>query len=472
MKTVLESTVVNNLCIGCGICASVCPVRHLRMELNQYGEYNPVLDTPCLSESCQICKSVCPNIPVTSDMQEVVTEDELAAEWYGVIPDIQHNSVTGYHYCSFVGHVTDHDRRIESASGGLLTWTLEQLLLQKKVDHLICVESRADEQPLFGFTVCSSVEELRRCTRSCYYPVEASQIIRYIMENDSRYAMVALPCVAKAVRLAQRMSPRLKERLRYVLGLTCGQGKSVFFVEAVCSLGGGKPHDMKIVHFRTKDKLRPAFDFGIQFQCVDQSGNTTDRNIFFTQGVNSLYIDRHFTLNGCDYCDDIFSECADASFMDAWLPEYSQDWRGSSIVICRTPEIADLFRQGQHISCKVISIKMVIRSQVGNCNLKRNIAPYRLGLATIKGKVVPYRRIKPSLQSGSFLGKIQARIAMRISQDSREKWITSANDYRKYKKIMFPLFGRLRFMRFGYDFLLALASKIKNVKENNNRFFT
>lgn len=30
----------------------------------------------------------------------------------------------------------------------------------------------------------------------------------------------------------------------------------------------------------------------------------------------------------CNYCDDVFAECADVTCMDAWLPEYSQDHRG------------------------------------------------------------------------------------------------------------------------------------------------
>lgn len=40
---VIDKVVHKSLCIGCGVCAGLCPNHALRMEFNAYGELNPVI---------------------------------------------------------------------------------------------------------------------------------------------------------------------------------------------------------------------------------------------------------------------------------------------------------------------------------------------------------------------------------------------------------------------------------------------
>jgi len=52
--TVITNTVKHDLCIGCGLCAALCPQDILAMQWNRYGEYNPVEVSPCTTE-CGLC---------------------------------------------------------------------------------------------------------------------------------------------------------------------------------------------------------------------------------------------------------------------------------------------------------------------------------------------------------------------------------------------------------------------------------
>jgi len=47
-------------------------------------------------------------------------------------------------------------------------------------------------------------------------------------------------------------------------------------------------------------------------------------------------------LNACRFCDDIFAELADATFMDAWLPEYVKSEFGTTLAVSRRAALSDL----------------------------------------------------------------------------------------------------------------------------------
>jgi ferredoxin len=94
---VIEIIVQNNLCIGCGVCAAVCPSNVLKMEFNKYGEYNPVQSSGCL-EKCNSYLKVCPFY----DHNE--NEDSLAKEIFGDIELIRHRSEIGYYLDSYVDY--------------------------------------------------------------------------------------------------------------------------------------------------------------------------------------------------------------------------------------------------------------------------------------------------------------------------------------------------------------------------------
>ena len=359
---VIQKVVANSWCVGCGICAAVCPKKRLEIHWNERGEYNPVEVAGCLdcSEACSLCYQVCPA------HRKLMNETEIGRQWYGAVEDIQHTDETGYFRSSYVGYSKDH--RPIAASGGMATWVLENLLISNAVDAVLAVGRTNNPDKLFEFKVCRTVEELRSCARSSYYPVETSQVIQHILSNDGRYAIIGLPCVCKAIRLAQGKLPKLKKRIKFVLGLTCGHQSSKFFAEYICALGGGNPHELKEIIFRTKDFSQPASNLAINFRSGDGC-DEVKKQVLWGDGVNTAYLNGYFQLPGCFNCDDVFAECADACFMDAWLPEYAKDPKGTSLLLVRRLEIDALLVGLPEI--QPIDINQIRKSQINVIKRKR-----------------------------------------------------------------------------------------------------
>ena len=159
-----------------------------------------------------------------------------------------------------------------SASGGLATWMLTALLKSGQVSHVISVGPDEHAPTLFSFRVCKSIEEIHACSGSCYQPVELSKVLRYVIDNDGRYAITVLPCMAKALRLAIRVNSRLSRRLVCIIGLTCGQVKSRHFVDYIAERFAERP-DPTAIQFRIKRPGRPATDYAYRFVYRDGISN-------------------------------------------------------------------------------------------------------------------------------------------------------------------------------------------------------
>jgi coenzyme F420-reducing hydrogenase beta subunit len=382
-RNIIE-TVNHDLCIGCGVCAAVCPDSILEMRFNQFGEYNPIETADCTKE-CGLCQKVCP----FSD--GIPNEDEIGRLLFGEIPGIQHRPETGYFLDTFVGHSRIDGHREHGSSGGLATWLLQTLLEEGTVDAVVCVTSNPDPEKLFRFAVFTTAAEVRAASGSAYYPIELSEVLRFIIDHPGRYAVIGLPCFVKAIRLAQLRNRNLRERIIVVIGLVCGQLKSRGFTAYLAALAGLESAPEKI-YFRGKDPTQPAGNFYFSFW--DRDGE--ECRLYWSEGASEAWGNRWFTPIACNYCDDIFAECADVTFMDAWLPEYSNDPSGTSMVIVRSQLTAQLIDKGicqGTIDVRKISESEVVRSQSGVVAVKRNRLQYRLYRAKRREDPVPPKRV-------------------------------------------------------------------------------
>ena len=405
-RNVVSEVVTKDLCIGCGVCAGICPAKNLQMGWNEFGEYNPQENGTCL-ENCSLCLEVCPFAKSNKN------EDELGKMLFGAIPGIKHTKETGYYLSSFVGFSRNRDI---GASGGIASFLLEELLDKGLVDRVISVAPTGDSGTLFKFKVIDDPEEVRQTAGSAYYPAHLSDVLGYIKENPGRYAVTALPCLAKALRLAAERQPLLQERIRFILGLVCGQLKSSFYTRYISHLAG-VDEPIRKCYYRTKEPDQPASNY--TFTCEGVSGKAG--RIRWNEGVSRVWTSRCFTPIACKFCDDVFAEVADVVFMDAWLPEYSKDPEGNSLVIVRNPEILSLLEEtiGEGASLEHISIEDIIRSQSGVVRIKRQDLAYRLQKALTQKKKLPNKRVEPSRLTMAPFRRIEIDILDRIQHATR-----------------------------------------------------
>lgn len=433
---VISTIVKNDLCIGCGVCAAICPDSVLQMKFNPFGEYNPFKDKECVKE-CGLCLKVCP----FSDGND--NEDTLGNTLYGTVPGVFHNRETGYYLDCFAGYAPD--KRSLGSSGGMATWLLSALLKNGIVDYVVAVIPNDDPDQLFKFTIFNDAQSVLGASGSAYYPVELSGVLREIINNPGRYAIIGLPCFIKAIRLASRKNKRLNERITVTLGLVCGQLKSKQYTEYLAALSGIIP-PLVHVHYRGKSPEEPASNY--YFSCKNNEGDSG--KIFWTGGVAEAWTNRWFTPNACNYCDDIFAECADVTFMDAWLPEYSKDFSGTSLVLVRSPRLQTLISEGcrsKEIISETISVMKAIESQAGGIAEKHSDISYRLFASLKKGAVTPQKRIEPSGNAG-ILQKKKIMLKDQMREVSRNFWAEQSDkgshDLKKFKERMNSSLNQLK----------------------------
>jgi coenzyme F420 hydrogenase subunit beta len=379
---ILETVVQHGYCCNCGMCAAVCPRHQLRMVETEYGEYHPSACGSC-AESCRLCLQVC---PFSNEHGE--DEDSLGKERFGSDPACVHYDTMGWVRNTFVGGVAEEAKRLGAASGGLATEVLCRLLRTKQIDAAIVLQPIA-ERPWFRDVVADNELQLLASRGSVYHVAPFDQAISEVLTRpEQTYAVVALPCAAKALRLAQKNIPALRRRIRYVLGLACSSHRSLFFADFMTALMG---RCRGVLRYRSKRYSRNGLDFRTELETDNSIRSVRMLGLFGYAWVNEVGI-----LRSCLFCDDIFAEAADATFMDAWLPEYDADRRGTSLVISRNAELsgllAMLFETGECEGGR-ITPEQVERSQCGTVKRRRDLMADRCRLAAATVGYVPTKRL-------------------------------------------------------------------------------
>ena len=226
--------------------------------------------------------------------------------------------------------------------------------------------------------------------------------------------------------------------MKFLLGLTCSQNKSKFFSEYTCALGGGDPYNLNRIDFKIKNSKRPANESDVRF--VSNLGTENECSSLVKMWDLS-WNDRNFTPNPCNFCTDTYNELADATFMDAWLPDYNKDYRGHNIVLVRDRTLSNLISQGKedgNLEICDLSINRVIESQKGVVHSKRNLTPERARLAIRAGYRVPRTREPILSQRLPYSERLLCKATYLNSLKSREEWVPCDKDIRRYQKAMAP----------------------------------
>lgn len=372
-KNVIDSVAKQGFCIGCGMCAGICPNHNLRMDFDKLGEYKPIQIGEC-PDKCGICIHICPRATENEDEDE----NTLAQYRFGGIPGIHHNPATGYYLKSYTGFCRDDILRSKAASGGLTTLFLEQLLSDGEIDGVICVKPGSNPDKLFEFFIAKTLGELWLAAGSAYYPVEFSRIIRKILKDKGTYAIVGLPCFMTALSLAQQKIPKLEKRIKYKIGLVCGALPNKSYFEAIIRKMDIVKESVKIVKFRDKSVF-PNRLKGIKILADDGNSYHTNNTLEGKVNRSSLFIP-----TACMFCDDVFAETADITFMDAWLPAHRTEHLGTTMVLVREPrsmKIIERIKSEGKADIKATDINHIMMSQKPRLTNKRDYLHYRLSLA-------------------------------------------------------------------------------------------
>lgn len=452
MKYTEELNIIKEkYCIGCGVCTVD---EHCKIVFDSFGKYK--LDSSIKTDaSAKKALNICPFSSAADN------ENQLSKEFLNNKLLLDKN-VIGQYLNNYVGHVKDEGLRLNSSSGGITTWLLLKLLKNNIVTHVVHVGENSNQGRLFNYVISSDENGIIASASSKYYPVEMSSVLNFIKNTEGRFAVVALPCFAKGLRLLQKTNDVYRDRIKYIISPICGHLKTANYSKFLAWQKGISPETLTGINFRKKISSAPASQYGTEFEIKkdDSITNITTPNKTFKMGTDWGH--GMFKYPACDYCDDIVGEVADISIGDAWLAEYIKDYKGTSVVTVRNSALNSILKIGikeNELDLKSVTTEIVRKSQEGGIRHKRQDLQYRLFLKDQQNEWYPPKRVQPSSDSIDSKRKKTVLQRLKISEYSHSLFIEAVKMnnlnfffYKMtpflddYKKINMTRFAYLKFL--------------------------
>jgi coenzyme F420-reducing hydrogenase beta subunit len=296
---------------------------------------------------------------------------------------------------------------------------------------------------LFEYQVSHTVDDVRSGAKSRYYPCDFSSVLQHIDRTPGRYALVALPCFSKAVRLLAAQNQTIAERLRFVVALVCGHMKSTGYARMYAWQAGVMPEDLRYIDFRHKGPGETARQYFIKVvgdRDGEQVETLTDNKAFFGTDWGHGF----FKYKACDYCDDVLGETADVSIGDAWLPKYVQDPGGTNVIVSRNRDIDDLLASavaGGRLRLERLRTEDVVQSQEAGLRHRHDGLAYRLLLKDRRGLWRPPKRIAPRAWHLTLQYRLLFRLREIMRDESHRAFLAAVErrDFSVFVRRMRPL---------------------------------
>ncbi|KUG58193.1 coenzyme F420 hydrogenase/dehydrogenase beta subunit N-terminal domain-containing protein [Nesterenkonia jeotgali] len=425
------SVLKSDFTTGSGVLTAVSD--RVSIGLNEYGQYEYRLPNNLSKRELDMLYRL--------DSLRNADEDRIGGQLYGSQDGIDYDSILGYFSDLYCGYVEEGNYRANATSGGLATWLLVQLLEEGLVDGVVCVGESEKSGILYEYKVLKTADEIRAHAKSRYYPMELSEVLEFIAKNEGKYAIVGIPSFISDIRRLQEVDTVFAERICFVIALLCGHQKTAKYGEAIALEAGFSRDEIDAIDFRFKIEDGRANDYVTE---IVGRKNGERRRVIRSPGDNYVHNwgAGMFKANFSDYVDDCFGETADVSLGDAWLPKYSADGRGTSVVVVRNPEIRRLIRRGLNegrLVLDAVDSQTVKSSQTGMIRQYRGEINYRLFRAGQKGIHIQ-KRITPSRDISRLRRRVQD-LRMEIALKSKVYFLEAENrnDWSYFERKMAPL---------------------------------
>ena len=338
MENTVNKTVQADLCCGCGICKGICPKNCISWD-RKNGLYVPQIDAQqCVN--CGLCAAVCPGLE--HHYHAAATAEE---------------TVTGPVLASYNAWSKDPDLRHVSASGGVVSAIIHELMTAGSYDGAFCLDSYDYRQQLK--TRLYTAEEVAACwsqsnaPKSRYLPASHENAIAYMKQNrNARLILVGTSCAIRGLQAAvQKLN--LKREQYLFIGLFCDKVFNYnvlsYWQDQYCN-----GNALTALHFKNKE-----------------SGGWPGDMKFFPDGKTPFYVplnDRakakaYFMPERCLYCVDKLNVCADISLGDNYTGKDDSPL-GSNSVIIRTQAGANAWAMAKDkLEFRDISIADIQKAQ-------------------------------------------------------------------------------------------------------------
>lgn len=404
---------------------------NLGIRMNKYGLYEEFL----IDERKDISELALKVSPIFNSFDN---ESSLSNNLYSGLDGINFDKRIGYYQALYAGHVLEDDYRENSSSGGIGSWIFKELLENNLIDYVVHVKESDDPKIMFKYGISSTIEEIKKGAKTKYYPVELSEVLKIIMNNEGRYAVIGIPSFIYSIRLLMKYNEIANKRIKYTVGLICGHQKSSRFTDAMAWQVGIKPGNLRKIDYRYKLSNSPSNKYAVKME-----GLIEDEKVTVIKPTSELFGQNWgwglFKPEASNFTDDVFNETADIVIGDAWLPEYINDSEGNNIVIVRNTEINNLLAKAinkKKIKMNKVAAQTIFESQSSHYRHTHDELAYRLFKKDEEKIWRPQKRVPSNIVGISSQRRKIQDLRMELSKKSHQAFLDAVinNDFEIFPK--------------------------------------
>lgn len=333
----LEKVLSSNMCTGCGICVS--SPNEMRIDDKGFARpMNQIFD--------DISFNACPGIGI-----EQLNHNNYDSSWGPV-------------FSSQVGYSTDSLIRQNGSSGGVLTALLNMCLHEKLVDAVIQVGAAADNPVANETKIVTNQEELITNAGSRYAPSSPLSVIRQLIGDGKKYAIVGKPCDIAALRMVIRVNEQLSYQFPVLLSFMCAGVPSEHAADEIIKYFKLKHEDVR--EFRYRGDGWPGLTKAV-------TTNGVAKTMTYNESWGSI-LNRKLQAR-CKVCADGTGELSDITCADAWYESENgypsfEEKGGRSLILTRT-------YQGERLLEKAIALGYIAGVEDFDLIALKKIQPYQ-----------------------------------------------------------------------------------------------
>ncbi|MCR4673146.1 MAG: Coenzyme F420 hydrogenase/dehydrogenase, beta subunit C-terminal domain [Lachnospiraceae bacterium] len=299
------------LCVGCGLCSTICPTQCISMQVDDEGFVYPRIDdSRCIS--CNSCEKACPILQITE-----VSEKS-----------------------NFLAVKNKNDRIRENSSSGGVFFEIAQKVLER--GGVVCAAGYNNEYSV-THSIARTIEEAHSFCGAKYSQSNFYHCYGEIVERLQRGQCVLFtgtPCQTAALK--NNLSEELREQLVLVDMICHGVPSPKVFEEYLEEQrrSFAKDSPLKTVNLRDKTTgwSRYSYCVSLQFENGALYQKKQGEDLFMQGFVNNLYL-----RPSCENCSFKGVErCSDITLGDFWgiwdiAPDFDDD-KGVSLLMIHSPK--------------------------------------------------------------------------------------------------------------------------------------
>ncbi len=312
--TNIKDVVDWRLCVGCGVCAYICPENKINLVDMVNDGIRPLIADEGCGPYCE-CLRACPGNEIVHS--SFAHNPELIAELqpgWGPILEI------------WEGYTADPVMRFNGSSAGLAT-TLALYCLEKEDMYGVLHIEADPEEPWRNRTVLSQDRKaLLNRTGSRYAPASPCDRLDQIESAQKPCVFIGKPCDVAGLRKAQALRPELDRKVGVAIGIFCAGTPSTRGTLDLLQQLNVDPDEVEEIRYRGQGW--PGM------YTVQQKGEKCPSHKMSYE--NSWGFLEKYRPYRCHLCPDGTGEFADLSCGDPWYREIEENEPGYSLVVVRT----------------------------------------------------------------------------------------------------------------------------------------